>query len=71
MTMQTTEARFWMVARQPTHRNARTEPKVRYATLEAARDAARKLACENDAPFVILEVADIVHPSDPSTGRLL
>lgn len=65
-------ARFWMVARKPNHARARTEPKARYSTLADARAAARDLARQIDAPFVILETVEIIRPGDdPETGRLL
>ena len=64
--------RFWMVARQPRGPRARTEPKMRYATWEAAAEDAAELARTNGHPYVILEVRDVVEPGDdPGAGRLL
>lgn len=64
-------AAFWMVCRKPTHRNAQTNPRVRYAHIDAARDAARKLARENDADFVILECVETIRPTDRLTKTLI
>ena len=57
-------ARFWMVCRKPMGPNAKTEPRARYGSFEDAMDAARKLARENDAHFLILETVAIARPTD-------
>lgn len=63
---------FWMIARAPTHPKARTEPKARYASKSEARDAARKLATDTNAPFVLLEMVELIDPAtDDTTRRLL
>ncbi len=65
-------ARFWMVARKPQGPGSRTMPRQRYSHLEDARRAARDLARQNDAPFVVLEATEVFRPDDdPDTGRLL
>lgn len=64
-------ARFWMVARKPSGPGSKTEPRQRYSTLEDARAAARKLAHENDAAFMILETVEIERPTDREQGNLL
>lgn len=64
--------RFWMVARQPTHQHAKTEPKARYSSIEEARGIAGDLAQQNDAPFLVLEAVEVIRPGEsPDTGRLL
>lgn len=66
-------APFWMVCKAPVHAAARTEPRVRYATEGAAIAAARALAAEQDAAFLVLAVAHTIHPAraEKATGRLL
>ena len=65
-------ARFWMVCRQPRGPGQRTTPRQRYPHRDEAERAARKLAQENDAPFLILETVAVVRPGDPdSQGSLL
>lgn len=62
---------FWMIARAPTSAASRTEPKARYTSKSEARDAARTLATQNGAPFVILEMVEIIDPGrDQMTERL-
>lgn len=62
-------ARFWMVCRKPTGPGSQTAPRQRYSTIEDARAAARKLARENDAPFLVLETVEIARPGDPDPGQ--
>lgn len=60
-------SRFWMICRKPTHPHAKTEPRARYSTREAARDEAAKLARHTAHPFLVLEVVDEVGASDART----
>ena len=62
--------RFWMVCRQPDGPTSKTEPRIRYPSLTAARDAARNLAYQNDHPFVVLEAVEVVRPKDLLTRTL-
>lgn len=62
--------RFWMVCRMPTDRGSRTEPRTRYPSIGAARDAARDLAYQNNHPFVVLEAAEVIQPKDLLTKPL-
>lgn len=55
---------FYMVCRSPRFEGAKTEPRVRYPTLEAARAAAQKLANQTSNPFTILAAAETVKPKD-------
>jgi len=57
-------ARFWMVCRKPSGPTSKTEPRARYSTLEDARRDARRLASQNDAPFLILETVEIARPGE-------
>lgn len=59
-------ARFWMVCRQPKGPGSKTEPRQRYLHPEDAREAAAKLAQENDHPFVILTADEVIYPTDKS-----
>jgi hypothetical protein len=56
--------KFFMVARKPTHPQAKTTPKVRYATDIEAHEAAQKLANATGNPFVVLEAIATVRPKD-------
>ena len=58
---------FWMIARAPTHAGSKTEPKTRFTTEAAAIFAARGLANETGAPFVVLAVTHTIKPGD--TGQ--
>ncbi|KAB6714305.1 hypothetical protein [Roseobacter sp. TSBP12] len=64
-------ARFYMVCRKPSGPMSKTEPRQRYSHLSDAREAAHKLASQNDAPFLILESVEIIRPGDATEGRLL
>ena len=55
---------FYMVCRSPRFPGAKTQPRVRYATLEAARTAAQKLANDTGNPFTILAATETVKPKD-------
>ncbi len=61
---------FWMVCAQPTHPGSKTEPRLRYPHIDAARQAARDLADQTGRPFVILEAVEVVQPKDLLTGNL-
>ncbi|WP_306131080.1 hypothetical protein [Roseovarius sp. MMSF_3350] len=63
-------ARFWMVCRKPTAPHHKTEPRQRYSTFADAFTAAKRLAQQNDAQFVILESIEIVRPGDAANGEL-
>ena len=55
---------FFMACRSPSFPGAKTEPRVRYPTLEAARAAAQKLANQTSNPFTILAATETVKPKD-------
>ena len=63
-------ARFWMVCRKPGPR-ARTEPRQRYSVKADAIAAARKLAHDNDHPFILLEAVEIFRPGDAADQEAL
>lgn len=63
-------APFWMVCQMPAHPGSKTEPRLRYPHIDEARRAARDLADQNDRPFVILEMVEVVHPKDRLTKPL-
>lgn len=65
-----TDSRFWMVCAQPAHPGSKTEPRLRYPHIDSARQSARDLAYQNNRPFVILEVVEVVHPEDTLTKSL-
>lgn len=58
---------FWMVCAAPSHPGSKTEPKLRYPHRDAALQAARDLAYQNDRPFVVLEAVEVIHPKDRLT----
>lgn len=62
--------RFWMICRMPVDRGSKTEPRMRYPSIAAARDAARDMATQHGHPFVVLEAAEVVTPKDTSTKSL-
>lgn len=65
-------AKFWMIARKPTGAHSRTNPTQRYSHRADAVAAARKLAGDTNAQFVLLEAVEIIRPgTDDETGRLL
>ncbi|QDC11256.1 hypothetical protein FHY55_19355 [Oceanicola sp. D3] len=64
-------ARFWMVCRKPTGPRSRSEPKARFSSLGDARNTAATLAEEADAPFLILETVEVIHPGDLAPQRSL
>lgn len=64
-------ARFWMVCRKPTGPGARTEPRQRYSHYSDAEAAARKLAAETGAPFLILETVAVADPGAAPAERPL
>ena len=55
-------ARFWMICRKPTAAGHKTEPRQRYSHIQDARDAAAKLAKQNNHPFLVLEAVEIFRP---------
>jgi len=56
--------KFFMVAQKPTHPQAKTTPKQRYASDIEAHAAAQKLANQTGNPFVVLEAVATVAPKD-------
>lgn len=64
-------ARFWMVCRKPTGPGSRSEPRQRYGTFEDAMQAARNLARENDAQFLVLETVAVARPGETGQESLL
>jgi len=62
--------RFFMVARKPTFPQAKTAPKVRYATDTEAHEAAQKLANSSGNDFVVLEAIATVCPKDTNQKAL-
>lgn len=58
-------ARFWMVCRKPSGPQSRSEPRLRYSTIDDARRAAALLARSNDAAFLILETIEVIRPVAP------
>lgn len=63
-------ARFWMVCRKPMGPGAQTNPRERYSTFEDAQDAARKLARQNNAQFLILQTVAIIRPDEDTQEGL-
>jgi DhnA family fructose-bisphosphate aldolase class Ia len=61
---------FWMIARAPTHPGSKTEPKQRYAFEAEAIIAARRMAAETGAPFVVLAVTHTIKPGDTGQSSL-
>lgn len=64
-------AAFWMVARQPTSKASKTEPKARFYSLQSAQDSARAFANRHTAPFVVLAVQTVIHPGDRAGQKTL
>lgn len=62
--------KFFMVAQKPTHPSAKTAPKVRYSTHDAAHEAAQKLANSIGKPFVVLIAYATVKPKDTNQKDL-
>lgn len=63
--------RFWMVCRQPQGPASKTEPRTRYPSLADARAVARDLASQSGHPFVVLEAAELVLPTDSLSATLI
>ena len=61
---------FWMIARAPTHPGSKTEPKQRFATEADAIRAARDMATEHRAAFVVMAVTHTIHPGNAGQSTL-
>jgi hypothetical protein len=63
-------ARFWMICQKPTGPRSQTNPTTRYSQKADAEEAAKRLAAQKGAQFLILEAVGIVDPDDPSQRGL-